>query len=187
MLPIVAYGSPILRKKSENISPDYSGLNELIDKMFETMYTSNGVGLSAPQVNKSIRLFVVGASHYGDEYEEAKDFVKVFINPAIIEEFGEEWTFNESCLSVPGINEDVIRKSKVKIEYLDRNFNKHIETYKGIIARIIQHECEHLEGIIFVDRLSGLKKTLLKGKLQKISKGITDTKYKMLFPNVKRR
>lgn len=181
MLPVVAIGSSVLKKKAEEIQPDYPGLNELISNMFETMHESRGVGLAAPQVNKSIRLFIVDATPYSDDYPDAKDFVKVFINPRIISETGDEWIFNEGCLSVPGINEDVSRKSNVEIEYMDEHFQKKRETFSGIAARIIQHEYDHLEGILFVERLSTLKKTLIKSKLIKIAKGDVDVKYRMIF------
>ncbi len=185
MLPIVAIGHPTLKKKAAQIGPDYPDLKDLIDKMFETMYESKGVGLAAPQVNKSIRLFIVDARPYADDFPEAKEFVKIFINPYILNESGEEWMFNEGCLSVPGINEDVSRFSDVEIEYMDENFQSYKETYKGIIGRIIQHEYDHLEGTLFVDRLSPLKKALIRGKLNKISKGEVDITYRMIFPNKK--
>lgn len=181
MLPIVAYGSPALRKKSLDITQDYPNLKELIDNMFDSMYASKGIGLAAPQIGKAIRLFIIDARPYSSEIPDAKDFVKVFINAKILNESGEEWFFNEGCLSVPGINEDVWRKDTVEIEYLDENFEYHKETYSGVLARIIQHEYDHLEGVLFVDKLSPLKKTLIKGKLQKISKGEIDLEYKMVF------
>jgi len=185
MLPIVAVGHPTLKKIAEEIGPDYPDLKELIDMMFETMYESRGVGLAAPQVNKSIRLFLVDARPYGNEEDDAKEFVKVFINAKIINESGEKWSFNEGCLSVPGINEDVERHAIVEIEYMDTDFKPHKETYSGILARIIQHEYDHLEGTLFVDRLSSLKKALIKGKLVKISKGEVDVNYRMIFPKKK--
>lgn len=185
MLPVIAIGHSVLRKKTVDIGPDFPGLKELIDQMFETMYVSRGVGLAAPQVNKSIRLFIVDARPYAEEDPTAKDFVRVFINPRIISETGELWVFNEGCLSIPGINEDVSRYSDVEIEYLDEDFNPHREIFRGVAGRIIQHEYDHLEGILFVDRLSSLKKTLLKGKVGKISKGDIDVAYKMVFPNKK--
>lgn len=181
MLPVVAIGHPVLRKKAEEIGPDYPGLKELIENMFETMYASRGVGLAAPQVNKPIRLFIVDATPYATEDPEAKDFVKVFINPRIIHESGQPWSFNEGCLSIPGINEDVIRMSEVELEYQDEQFQMHRQTFRGIPGRIIQHEYDHLEGVLFVDRLSPLKKTLLKGKIQKISKGEVEVNYRMSF------
>jgi len=181
MLPVVAIGHPVLRKKAEEIGPEYPGLKDLIENMFETMYASKGVGLAAPQVNKPIRLFIIDARPYAEEDSGVKDFVKVFINPRIISETGESWTFNEGCLSVPGINEDVTRMSDVELEYMDEEFVLHTEVFKGIAGRIIQHEYDHLEGVLFVDRLSSLKKALLRGKVSKISKGETDVSYRMLY------
>ncbi len=182
VLPIVAYGDPVLKKVAEEIDSDYPGLKQLIADMFETMYASKGVGLAAPQVNKSIRLFIIDASPFEDEHPELKDWKKVFINPRILEEDGKKWEFNEGCLSIPGIREDVERKPELILEYEDENFELHEEKFDGIIARVIQHEYDHLEGILFTDRLSPLKKRLLKGKLNDISKGIVDVNYKMRFP-----
>ena len=187
MLPIVAYGHPTLRKVSKDIDKDYPGLDELIEDMFETMYTSVGVGLAAPQINKSIRLFIVDASPYAEDYQEAKDFKKVFINPKIVEESGDEWIFNEGCLSIPHIREDINRKSQVKIRYFDRDFNPHEEVYTGVLGRIIQHEYDHLEGILFTDKTSPLKKTLLRRKLNDISRGNIEVSYKMIFPDRKKK
>ncbi len=186
-LPIVAFGHPVLRKVSQEIEKDYPNLNELIDNMFETMYSSNGVGLAAPQVNLSIRLFIVDASPYGEEKPELKEFKKVFINAHIIEEEGEEWDFSEGCLSIPDIHEDVSRKPRIRIQYFDPDFNYHDERYEGIPARIIQHEYDHLDGILFVDRISSLRKMLLKRKLNDISTGNIDVSYKMIFPVKKKR
>ncbi len=188
ILPVVAYGMPVLRKKGKEITPDYPGLQELIDNMFETMYASDGVGLAAPQIDRSIRLFVIDAEPFAqvDEVkEEEKEKLKgqrVFINPIILEESGEEWNFTEGCLSIPGINEDVKRKSKIKIEYYDRDFNKHTEEIDGLLARVIQHEYDHIEGVLFTDYLSPLKKRLLKRKLENISKGKVNVHYRMKFP-----
>lgn len=186
-LPIVAYGHPNLRKVAQDIEKDYPGLDELIDNMFETMYSSNGVGLAAPQVNLSIRLFIVDASPYGDEKPELKDFKKVFINAHIIEEEGEPWDFSEGCLSIPEIHEDVSRKPKVRIQYYDRDLNFHDEEFEGIPGRIIQHEYDHLDGILFVDRISSLRKMLLKRKLNDISTGNIKVDYKMIFPAKKKK
>ena len=182
ILPIVAYGDPVLKKVAEEIDSDYPGLEKLIADMFETMYSSKGVGLAAPQINKSIRLFIIDASPFADEYPELEGWKKTFINPRILEEEGEEWDFNEGCLSIPGIREDVERKPDLILEYEDENFELHEEKFDGIIARVIQHEYDHLEGILFTDHLSPLKKRLLKGKLNDISKGIVDVNYKMKFP-----
>jgi peptide deformylase len=185
IFPIVAYGHPILRKVAQDIGPDYPGLKEFIDDMFETMYKSDGVGLAAPQVNKSIRLFVIDASHFAEQQPELDGFKKAFINAHITEESGEEWIFNEGCLSVPEIREDVSRKPRIRIEYDDENFVHHNEVYQGIAARIIQHEYDHLDGIMLVDRISPLRKMLLKRKLNDISTGNIDVSYKMIFPGKK--
>lgn len=184
ILPIVAYGHPVLKKKAEDIEPDYPHLNTLIEDMWETMYQANGVGLAAPQVNKSIRLFVIDASPYAEDHPETKDFKKVFINAYIEEESGEEAELSESCLSLPGMSEEVARKPKLTIRYVDENFVPQKETYEGLIARIIQHEYDHIDGILYVDRLSGLRKMLLKGKLRDISIGNVDVEYKMNFPKI---
>jgi len=182
ILPIVAYGHPTLKKVAEEIDTDYEGLDELIANMFETMYTSEGVGLAAPQVNKGIRLFIVDASPFSEEHPEAADFKKVFINPYILEETGEEWSFNEGCLSVPTVREDIMRKPNITIEYQDRDFNIIEEKYDGVMARIIQHEYDHIEGTIFVDKVNPLRKVLLKRKLNDISSGNVDVSYRMIFP-----
>jgi len=185
--PIVAYGHPILRKRAKEIEPDYPNLKEIIENMFESMTESVGIGLAAPQINLSIRLLVIDVEPYQEEYPEAKGFKKAFINPEIIEESGEEWEFNEACLSLPGIAEYVTRKPNIKIRYQDANFNKIEGEYTGMIARIFQHEYDHLEGILFVDRLSNLKKVLLKNKLKDISTGKVSTTYKMILPPAKRK
>jgi peptide deformylase len=187
ILPITAYGHPTLKKIASDIDRDYSNLKTIIDDMFETMYFSRGVGLAAPQVDLSVRLLVIDATPYVDDFPEAKDFKKVMINAHIIEESGEEWAFNEGCLSVPDIREDVTRKSKIRIQYCDENFNTYDEVYEGVCARIIQHEYDHLEGILFVERLASLKKMLLKRKLTEISKGNIKVDYRMKFPNQYRR
>lgn len=181
ILPIVAYGDPVLKKVAEEIDPDYPGLEKLIQDMYETMYSSKGVGLAAPQINKSIRLFIIDASPFADEYPELEGWKRTFINPRILEEEGEKWDFNEGCLSIPGIREDVARKPELILEYEDENFELHEEKFDGVVARVIQHEYDHLEGILFTDHLSPLKKRLLKGKLTDISKGIVDVNYKMKF------
>lgn len=196
ILPIVAYGSPILKKEAEEIDEDYEGLNELIESMFETMYEANGVGLAAPQIDKSIRLFIVDASPFAEPEEgEEPDplaeglegFKKVFINPIIEEEEGEEWAFAEGCLSIPTIREEIMRKPKIRISYYDENWEFHDDEFEGYAARIIQHEYDHVDGILFTDHLSPLKKRLLKKKLTNISKGDVEVKYKMKFPNTKKR
>ncbi|MCC6251338.1 MAG: peptide deformylase [Bacteroidia bacterium] len=182
ILPIVAYGDPVLRKKGVDIDQDYKDLKQLIDNMFETMYHANGVGLAAPQIGKSIRLFIVDAAPFEDKEPELKDFVQVFINPEIVEQSGEEWAFNEGCLSIPGIREDVMRKPTILVRYYDENFEYYEEEFSGLAARVIQHEYDHIEGILFTDRINALKRTLLKGKLNDISKGKVDVDYKMKFP-----
>ena len=193
MLPVYAYGDPILRKVGVEINKDYPNLPELIEEMKKTMTESNGVGLAAPQIGKAIRLFVIDASPFADmeeldedEKEFLKDFKQVFINAKILKEEGEEWAFNEGCLSIPNINEDVTRKESITISYEDENFNKHKKMISGLAARIIQHEYDHTEGIMFTDRLSSLKKRLLRKKLDNISKGKVEVAYRMKFPKAKR-
>jgi peptide deformylase len=186
ILPIIAYGDPVLRKVAEDIDPSYPGLQELIANMYETMYGAKGIGLAAPQVGLSIRLFIVDASSFEDD-EQLREFKKVFINPVIKSESGNDWEFNEGCLSIPDIREDVERKEKIVISYLDEQFRPAEETYEGIAARIIQHEYDHIEGKLFTDRLSPLKKQLLKKKLEAISKGLVKPEYKMKFPSQKKR
>ena len=194
ILPIVAYGDPVLRKEAEDITKDYPQLEEVIANMWETMYNAAGVGLAAPQVGLPIRMFMVDTEPFSDdpdfseaEQKELADFKKTFINAEIIEETGDEWAFNEGCLSIPNVREDVFRPEKVTIEYLDENFKSHTETYDGLIARVIQHEYDHIEGILFTDKISSLKKRLIKNKLSNISKGKTNVDYRMRFPDVKGR
>ena len=179
--PIVAYGHPVLKKRAAEIGPDYPHLNIFIESLFETMYGSAGVGLAAPQVNVSIRVFVVDGAPFAEEDAALENFRKVFINPVMLDESGELWKFNEGCLSIPGIRDDVNRHSVVYMRYHDENFNEITDTFTGIAARIIQHEYDHLEGILFTDRLSTLKKKLIKGKLNDIAKGKVDVDYKMKF------
>src|SRR5690554_2565093 len=181
ILPIVAYGDPILKKEAEEIDQNYPKLKELIDNMFETMYNAEGVGLAAPQIGQSIRLFIIDASPFEKEEPELKGFKKVFINPIVIEEKGKPWFFNEGCLSIPGIREDVSRLPKVTIEYYDENFNLLEETYEGMAARVIQHEYDHIDGILFTDLINPLKRRLIKGKLNNIAKGKVDIHYRMKF------
>ncbi len=186
MLPITAYGHPTLKKKGAIIDKDYPGLEKLIEDMFNSMYESNGVGLAAQQVNRAIRLFLVDATPFAEEYPEAKDFKKVFINAQLIREEGEAWEFEEGCLSVPGINEYVSRKPVIYMSYYDKDFNFHEEErFDGIKARIMQHEYDHTEGILFVDRLPNFKKLLLKRKLSDISAGKHKATYKMIYPKKK--
>ncbi len=169
--PIVVYGSPVLRRQSVDIDRDYPDLKKLVDDMFLTMYNAEGVGLAAPQIGKNIRLFVVDATPWEDAEPKLKDFKRAFINARIYERFGDEELFNEGCLSLPGLHEDVLRKTKIKMRYLDENFEEHDEEFDGHAARVIQHEYDHLEGQVFTDHLSPLRKTLLKGKLSAMSKG----------------
>ena len=183
ILPIVAYGDPVLRKKAVNIDKDYPKLDELIANMFETMYDSRGVGIAAPQVGKSINLFVIDTSSFEDE--QYPDLKKVFINAEILEKHGEQWEFEEGCLSIPGIRENVWREETLRIRYQDEKFETHEEAYDGIAARVIQHEYDHCQGKLFIDYLTELKKRLLKNKLVRISKGDVDVAYKMRFPAVR--
>lgn len=188
-LPIVAYGDPVLKRKAVDIDPEYPNLDGLIQDMFETMHNARGVGLAAPQVGLSIRLFVVDASPFDDEDDDPilKTFKKTFINPQIIEESGEPWSFNEGCLSIPDIREDVYRKPKIKIQYLDDKFQEHIEEYDGVAARIIQHEYDHIEGKLFTDYLTPLRRARLKSKLDSITRGQIKVDYKMKFPSLRRK
>tara|TARA_B100000809_G_scaffold43630_1_gene37863 strand:+ start:32950 stop:33537 length:588 start_codon:yes stop_codon:yes gene_type:complete len=194
ILPIVAYGDPVLRKVGKNIDAAYPELEKLITNMWSTMENANGVGLAAPQVGKAIRLFLIDASPFGEDEELSeedrnvlKDFKHVFINAKIIKEEGEEWSFNEGCLSIPDIREDVFRKEQITIEYQDEKFEMHTTVLNGLAARVFQHEYDHIEGILFTDKLSSLKKRLLKKKLENISKGKIDAEYRMRFPNAKRK
>lgn len=190
ILPIVAYGSDILRKTATDISPDYPGLEKLLADMWETMYYSNGVGLAAPQINREIRLFVMDSAQIfanqeedeKGEYPDEPGIKKVFINAHIVHFGGSDWSYNEGCLSIPKIREDVMRPEEVTLEYLDENFEPHTETFIGITARIIQHEYDHIEGKLFIDYLKPLKRKMLKGKLTDISKGKIKVDYKMVFP-----
>jgi peptide deformylase len=186
ILPIVAYGTPVLKQKAAFIDPEHPGLNELIANMFETMYYAPGVGLAAPQVGHSIRLFVLDVSAFSDDNPELEGVKKVFINAEIIEETGAECKFNEGCLSIPNIREDVESKPVIRMKYQDENFNHFEETFDGILARVIQHEYDHIDGILFTDRLSQLRRTLLRGKLMEISKGKVKADYRMKFPMQRR-
>jgi peptide deformylase len=168
----------VLREKTEPVTPDYPDLKQLIDDMYETMHKAEGIGLAAPQIGKAIRLFVIDASPMADEYPEARDFKKVFINPTIIETSGEPFTYQEGCLSIPNIREEIVRDSTVKIKYFDENFNERTDIYYGIVSRVVQHEYDHIEQIVFTDRLSQLKKKLLKRKLDNIRNGKSMPLYK---------
>lgn len=192
VLPVVVYGDPVLRKMGVDIDKNYEGLTELIANMFETMYAANGVGIAAPQIGKAIRLFVIDASPFAEVDEDEDDeekltkkeiaflksFKRVFINAKILEEEGEEWKFNEGCLSIPRIREDVLRKETVTIEYYDEHFKKHTETLSGLAARVVQHEYDHIEGKLFTDRISAFKRKLISGKLTDISNGKFNADYK---------
>ena len=193
-LPIIAYGDAVLRKEGVEITKDYPNLEALIENMYETMYGAYGVGLAAPQVGLAIRLFLVDTSPFAEdesiteeEQQALKNFKRTFINAQILEEEGEEWGFNEGCLSIPDVREDVFRKPKIKIQYQDENFETHIEEFDGLIARVIQHEYDHIDGVLFTDKLSSLKKRLIKGKLGNISKGKINIDYKMRFPAMKKK
>ena len=194
IFPIIAYGDPVLRKKATVISADYPKLKELIANMYETMYNAFGVGLAAPQIGLPIRLFLVDTSPFAEddvltdeERKQLKDFKCTFINAKIIDEEGDEWAFNEGCLSIPNIREDVFRQPRIKIKYQDEEFNEHVKEFDGLLARVIQHEYDHIEGILFTDKISAFKKRLIKSKLQNISKGNITIDYKMKFPAVSKK
>ena len=188
LLPIIAYGHPVLKRKAEVINKDYPKLKELIENMFETMYNANGVGIAAPQIGLSIRLFIVDTSPFSEDESlsdedrsQLKSFKKVFINPEILDENGDEWSFEEGCLSIPNIRESVLRQKEIKIQYFDEKFNKHTTSFDGLLARVIQHEYDHIEGLLFTDKLSSFKKQLLKKKLLKISSGKLSFDYEMQY------
>lgn len=185
ILPIVAYGDPVLKKKAVDIDNDYPLLQQLIANMYETMYNAEGVGLAAPQIGLAIRLFITDGKPFSEDQPSLANFKQVFINAQVVDENGEAWKFNEGCLSIPGIREDVLRNPIVHIKYQDENFNSFEKTFEGLEARIIQHEYDHIEGILFTDRLSTLKKKLLKGKLRDVSIGKVDVKYRMRFPTLR--
>jgi peptide deformylase len=188
ILPIIAYGHPVLKRKSEVINKDYPKLKELIENMFETMYNASGVGIAAPQIGLSIRLFIVDTNPFAEDdslsdndRNQLKSFKKIFINPVIIDEKGGEWSFEEGCLSIPNIREGVLRQKQITIQYHDENFNKHTDSFDGLLARVIQHEYDHIEGVLFTDKLSSFKKQLLKKKLLKISSGKLSFDYEMKY------
>jgi len=193
ILPIVATGDSVLRKVCKDIDKEYPNLKELVANMFESMYNSYGVGLAAPQIGKAIRLFIVDTEAFADndDYSEEeqkilKNFKRVFINAKIIKEEGEPWEYKEGCLSIPDVHEEVVRRPIVTIEYMDENFNKHTDTLTGLPARVVQHEYDHLEGILFTDKISSFKKRILKRKLENISKGNIEVEYAMRFPKAKK-
>lgn len=190
ILPIVAYGDPVLKKKAAQITAGADYLPELINNMFETMYTANGVGLAAPQIGESLQLFVVDASPFaeleeGEEEDPMADgcagFKRAFINPVILEESGEKWAFREGCLSIPGIREEVIRHETIKIRWNDEHFNSHEDQFSGYIARVIQHEYDHLQGVLFTEKINPFRRRMLKSKLSDIGKGKVKTNYAMRF------
>jgi len=187
ILPIIAYGDPILRKPCAAIESNSPELRQLIADIFETMENAKGIGLAAPQIGKSIRLFVADGNSFSDDekHPELKGFKKVFINAQMLAETGEEWAYNEGCLSIPKIREDVNRKPVIRIRYVDENFLPHEETFTGLAARIVQHEYDHIEGKLFTDRISPLRRTLLKRRLSDIAKGNVEVEYKMKFPRKK--
>ena len=182
ILPVVAFGDPVLREVGIDISKDFDGLPKLIENMWETMYGAEGVGLAAPQIGKSIRLFVIDASPFAEDEPDLEGFKKVFINAEILEETGEEWAFKEGCLSIPGLRDNVKRQETIKIKNFDEQFKEHIEEYSGFAARVIQHEYDHINGILFTDKINPLKKQMIKRKLTDISKGIVKVGYRMRFP-----
>jgi len=180
--PIVMYGDPVLRKRAKEVEKDSLDIKAFVQDMFETMYAAHGIGLAAPQIGKSVRVFVVDGTTLNEEEEDMTGFKKAFINPVMVSEDGEEWQFEEGCLSIPNIRENVSRPETVRIRYADEDWNIKEEDYDGIKARIIQHEYDHLEGKMFIDYLSPLKKRMLKGKLTDISKGDVETEYRILAP-----
>jgi len=184
VLPVYVYGMSVLRKKASEIPEDYKGLGQLIEDMFETMHASDGVGLAAPQIGKSLRIFVVDTTPMADSAEEPglEGFKRVFINPIIMDEWGDPWSFEEGCLSLPNIREEVVRSDHVRIEYYDENWNLKEETYDGIRARVIQHEYDHLDGRLFVDRINPIRRKLLTPRLNSISQGRAECSYQMIYP-----
>ncbi|MCF6132560.1 peptide deformylase [Flavobacterium wongokense] len=194
IIPIYGYGEPVLRQVAAEISPDYPNLKEVIANMYDTMYNAYGVGLAAPQVGMSIRLFVIDTEPFSDssdlskeEQEQLKNFKKTFINAKMLKEEGDEWGFNEGCLSIPDVREDVYRNERITIEYCEEDFVMKTEVFDGLIARVIQHEYDHIEGVLFTDKISMLKKTLIKKKLQNIMDGKAFPDYRMKFANKKGR
>jgi len=186
-VPIIAYGDPVLKRKGAEIDKDYPELQELIANMFETMYAAHGVGLAAPQVGLSIRLFVIDASPFSDDDPALEGFKKVFINAEMLEEVGEKWSFSEGCLSIPEIREDVNRYPDIRIRYVDEHWKVHEENFSGLAARVIQHEYDHIEGKLFTEKLSPLRKAMIKSKLEAISRGQIEVDYRMKFPQLKKK
>ena len=180
--PVYVYGHPVLRKVAKNIERDYADLHTLIDDMFETMYASDGLGLAAPQIGKSLRLFVMDGEPLAEDHPEMKDFKKAFVNPVVVERKGEKMPINEGCLSLPGLHEEVDRESEIRIQYYDRDWNFYDEVYNGYKARVMLHEYDHLDGILFPDRLSPLRRRLIKGKLNDISRGKFEASYRTILP-----
>ncbi len=200
IFPIVAYGDPVLVKKAQTVADDYPKLKELVANMFETMYNAEGVGLAAPQIGLSLRIFVIDSTLFDekekkngkssepdDENQEPTGLKRAFINPEKIDETGKVWKYEEGCLSIPKITENVSRPDTLHLRYYDEDFNEYVETFTGLTARVIQHEYDHIEGILFLDHLKPLRRQLLKGRLNKISKGNVKVPYRMRFPNAKRR
>lgn len=194
IIPIYGYGEPVLRQVATEITPDYPNLKDIIANMYDTMYNAYGVGLAAPQVGMAIRLFVIDTEPFSDsdnlskeEQEQLKNFKKTFINAKILKEEGKEWAFNEGCLSIPDVREDVVRHERITIEYCEEDFVRKTEVFDGLIARVIQHEYDHIEGVLFTDKISMLKKTLIKKKLQNIMDGKAFPDYRMKFANKKGR
>jgi len=186
-LPIVAYGHPVLRKVGEQIEKEYPKLTQLIANMYETMYAANGVGLAAPQIGLAINLFIVDCNPFAEDEPSLKGFKKTFINPIIEDESGEKWIFNEGCLSIPHIREDVSRHPKIEISYYNENWELKQEIYEGLAARVIQHEYDHVMGKLFTDKISPLRKALIKGKLTDISNGQVKADYKLKFAGYRKR
>lgn len=186
ILPVIAYGTPILKKKAASIEKDYEGLEDLIKNMYDTMYNAHGVGLAAPQVGASIRLFVIDTSPFAEDDITLKGLKKVFINAEILEETGDKWKFNEGCLSIPSVREDIERQKEIRIRYLNENFEPQEETMKGLLARVVQHEYDHIEGILFTDRISQFRKAILKSKLNNILRGHVQVDYRMKFPMLRK-
>lgn len=181
--PILAYGHPLLKQEADDIDPDYEGVQHMIDNMFETMYASEGVGLAAPQIGEGIRLFIIDPANIDENLSHMK---RVFINPEVVRLEGEEWDYEEGCLSIPHVREKITRPDQILINYLDRNFEEHEEQFSGIAGRIVQHEYDHIEGVLFTDRLAPLKRRMLKRRLEAIAKGDVDVSYRMRFPTAKK-